>query len=182
MVAIPAWMWRFGALVRALIAGIAVGVVLCLLALFGSNNWLAGVVALVVITLFYGVMMRRRMNKYWPGAKDLSGPDRGAVVRATRAGHDIGNARLASAVVEYSRGLHEAAERRWWRWLIVLVGIVALVVAILDTIFGPVREAVVSWLYFVFFPIEAFWWPRRQAQLLENAERAEESARQLVAE
>ena len=54
--------------------------------------------------------------------------------------------------------------------------------AIADTIFSPAREAAVSWLYFVFFPIEIWWWPRRQAQLLANAERAEESARRLLEE
>jgi hypothetical protein len=181
MVAIPAWVWRFGSFIRALIAGLAVGLVLGLLALFGSNSVLAGVVALVIITLFYGILMTRRIAKYWPGAKNLSGPDRVAVVRATRGGHDIADPRLANGVVEYSRGLHEAAEHRLWWWLIAVIGVVAFGTAIADTIFSPVGEAVVSWLYFLFFPIEAWWWPRRQAQLLANAEQAEESARQLLA-
>ena len=105
------------------------------------------------------------------------------MARATRSGQDISDARLAPAVIEYSRALHRAAEgfRLWW-WLILVLGVVALGTAIADTIFAPVREAVVSWLYFAFFPIEAFWWPRRQARILANAELAEESASQLIAQ
>jgi hypothetical protein len=180
MVAIPAWVWRFGPFVRALIAGFAVGVVVALLALLGSNLVLAAVVALVVATPLYGVIMARRMAKFWPGAKSLKGSDRVVVAGAVRSGRDIDDPHLAPAVIEYSRGLCDAAERRlWWR-LIVVLGVVALGVAIFDTIFEPVREAVVSWLYFLFFPIEAWWWPRRQARLLANAERAEESATQLL--
>jgi uncharacterized membrane protein len=182
MVALPAWVWRFGLVVRALIAGAALGVVTGLLALFGSNSLLAFVIAFVVITMVYGGLTARRMNKLWPGAKALSPPDRVAVVRAARAGADVGDSRLAPAVIEYGRALKAAADRRLWRWLIAVLGVVALVTAILDTLYSPVREWVVSWLYFAFFPIEAWWWPRRQSQLLANAERAEESARHLQAE
>ena len=47
--------------------------------------------------------------------------------------------------------------------------------SIVDTITAaPAGEAVVSWLYFAFFPIEAWWWPRRQARLLANGRRAEQ--------
>jgi hypothetical protein len=180
VVALPAWVWRFGALVRALIAAATLGVVTGLLALFGSNLWIAGVAAFVGVMLIYPAFMARRMMKLWPGAKDLSGADRVAVARAVRTGADIGDARLAGAVVEYSRGLKAAAERGVWWWFVALLGAVALVVAILDTLFSPVREAIVSWLYFAFFPIEAWWWPRRQAQLVGNAERAEEAARALL--
>jgi hypothetical protein len=171
MVAIPAWVWRFNLVVRALIAGLALGVVVGLLAWLGSGLAVAALTALVLVALVYGAFMARRMSKYWPGAKALSGRDRVAVVRAARSGCDIGDPRLAPGVIEYSRALRSAAERRWW-WLILLLGVVALGTAIADTIFGPVREAVVSWLYFAFFPIEAWWWPRRQARLLANADRA----------
>jgi hypothetical protein len=180
MVGVPAWVWRFGPVVRALIVGPAVGVVLGLLALFSSNNLLAGLAAMVAVSLVYGIVMARRMGKVWPGAKTLSGSDRVVVVRAVRGGRDVGDARLAPGVIEYSRGLRDAADRKWWWWLIVVLGVVALGMAIVDTILGPVREAVVSWLYFLFFPIEAFWWPRRQAALVANAGRAEESATQLL--
>jgi hypothetical protein len=180
MVAVPAWVWRFGVILRALIVGPAVGAVLGLLAFFGSNTVLAGLVAFVIVTPLYGAMMARRMVKYWPGAKNLTGTDRVAVTRTVRSGRDIGDPRLAPEVIAYSRGLHAASEhsRLWW-WLIVVLGVVALGAAIFDTITAPVGEAVVSWLYFAFFGIEAWWWPRRQAQLLANARRAEQSARAL---
>ena len=38
MVAVPAWVWRFGPFVRGLILGLAVAVVLALLALIGSHS------------------------------------------------------------------------------------------------------------------------------------------------
>ena len=84
--------------------------------------------------------------------------------------------------MEYSRGLHDARERfRLWRWVIVLLGLVTVAVAVADTISGPIGEAVVSSLYVLFFPIELLLWPRRQAHLLANTERAEQWARQLLA-
>jgi hypothetical protein len=183
MVAIPAWVWRFGLIVRALIAGVALGMFVALLAWIGSSLVLPGLVVLAILAPFYAVVMARRMSKYWPGAKHLSGADRVAVVRAARSGRDIGDPRLAHGVIEYSRALHTAAGRfRLWWWLIALLGVVALGTAIADTIYAPVREAVVSWLYFAFFPIEAWWWPRRQARLLANADRAEQSAGRLLAQ
>jgi len=180
MVALPAWVWRFGLVVRALISAFALGVVVGLLALFGSNLVLAGIVACVTVTVLYAPFMARRMSKYWPGAKALSGADRVSVVSAARDGRDIGDLRLASGVIEYTQALHAAAERRLWRWAVVLLGVVALGTAIMDTIFAPVGEVVVSWLYFAFFPIEAWWWPRRQERLLANADRAADTARKLL--
>ena len=181
MVPVPAWVWRFGPFVRGLIVGLAVAVIPALLALLGSNSPLIGAIVLVVVWVIYGAIMARRMSKFWPGAKDLSGADRVAVTRAARSGRAIGDLRLAPAVIEYSRGLRDSNERGLLtRWLIVLLGLLALGVAIADSIFSPPVEAVVSWLYFAFFPVETLWWPRIAAQLIGKAERAEESARQTL--
>jgi uncharacterized membrane protein len=181
MVAVPAWVWRFGPFVRGLIVGLAVAVALALLTVIGSNSPLAGVIALVVIWVIYSLIMARRMSKFWPGANDLSGAARFAAARAARSGHDIGDLGLAPAVIEYSRGLRDANEHVLLaRWLIVLLALVALGVAIADSIFSPLGEAVVSWLYFAFFPVELLWWPRIAARLIANAERAEESAKQTL--
>ena len=181
MVAVPAWVWCFGLFVRGLIVGFAVAVVPALLGLFGSNSPLIALIVLVVVWVVYGAFAARRMSKFWPGAKDLSGADRVAVARATRSGRDVGDLRLAPAVIEYSGGLRDANEHApWARWLIVLLGLVAFGVAIADTIFSPPVEAVVSWLYFAFFPVEAFCWPRIAARLIANAKGAEESARQAL--
>jgi hypothetical protein len=178
---VPAWVWRFGRVVRALIVGLAFGIVLGVLALISSNSFLSGGVAIVVITLVFAVLMDRRMARFWPGARDLSGTDRFAVAHAARGGHPIDDPRLAAAVIEYCRGLRKAGEHvRLTRWLIIFLAVVALAVAIADTIFSPPGEAVVSWLYFAFFPVELLWWPRRQERLLANAEKAAESARQLL--
>lgn len=181
MIALPAWVWRFGLIGRALIVGVAVGVFVALLAWIGSNLVLPALVVLAVVTPLYTAVTARRMSGCWPGAKNLRGADRVAIVRAARSGRDIGDPRLAPAVIEYTRGLHDAAERvRLWWWLIVLLGVVALGTAIADTIFAPIGETVLSWLYFAFFPIEIWWWPRRQAHLLANADCAKESARHLL--
>jgi hypothetical protein len=161
------------------IVGLAVALALALLALIGSNSALAGVVAFVVIWTIYSVITARRMSRFWPGAKDLSGVDRVAAARAARRGHDIGDVRLAPAVVEYSRGLRDANEHVLLpRWLMLLLALVALVVAVADSVWSPPGEAIVSWLYFAFFPVELLWWPRIAARLIANAERAEESAKQ----
>jgi hypothetical protein len=181
MVSVPAWVWRFGRVVRALIVGLAFGIVLGLLAMISTNSVSSGALAIVLITLIFALMMARRMSKFWPGAKNLTGADRVKVARAARGGHDIGDPRLAPAVIEYSRVLHEAGEHvRLRRWLIMLFAAVALGVAIADSIFSPLGEAVVSWLYFAFFPVEMLLWPRIAARLLVNAERAEAWATQLL--
>jgi hypothetical protein len=180
MVSVPGWVWRFGTAIRSLIVGLAIGVVLGFLALISSNSVPSGAVAVVVITIVYALITARRMAKFWPGAKSLSGDDRVAVARAVRGGHEIRDSRLAPAVIEYSEGICAAGHGRLTRWLVVLLAAVALGVAIADTIFSPAGEAIVSWLYFAIFPIELLWWPRREAQLLVNAENAAESARQLL--
>ncbi|MBV8964900.1 MAG: hypothetical protein JO191_01855 [Mycobacteriaceae bacterium] len=182
MIAVPAWVWRFGAVVRTLIVGPAVGLVLGLLALLGANSLPAGLIAMVIVTLFYIAFIARRIARFWPGAKKLSGSDRVTVVGAVRSGGEVGQSRLAPAVIEYSRALQDAAERRMWRWVIALLGVAALGIAVFDTMTATVGEAAVSWLYFAFFPVEAWWWPRRRRRLLANAQRAQELAGRLLAQ
>jgi hypothetical protein len=163
MVAIPAWLWRFGLIVRALIAGLALGVFVGLLAWIGSDAAAPALVVLVVVTLVYGAFMARWMSKYWPGAKDLSGPDRVAVVRAARRGRDIGDPRLAPGVIEYRRALQTAAERfRLWWWLIALLGGrgTGRRDRRHDLRAGPRGRGVMALLCVL--PDEAWWWPRRQ--------------------
>ena len=70
-----------------------------------------------------------------------------------------------------------AAEKaRPYRRLIWVVLSVAAVMALWDTVFGSTRDAVSSCGYMGLLGIVLFWWPKRQAQLLANAERAEEMA------
>jgi hypothetical protein len=55
------------------------------------------------------------------------------------------------------RSASSSAEHfRLWRWLIALLGVVALGAPIADMIYAPLREAVVSWLYFAFIRIDAW--------------------------
>lgn len=179
MVTVPAFAWRGGFLRRGLTIGAPFGIVLGAMAWIDSGMLLGGVITVVVTGLVYGILMPRRMKRYWPGAKQLSDDDRVAVVRAARRGERIGDARLAQAVGEYSQGLHAAVEAaRPFRWLMPLVLVVAVGAAVYDAVYGSWGNAVASVIYFVALLFELFWWPKTRDQLLADADRAAEMARQ----
>jgi hypothetical protein len=138
-----------------------------------SGFLLSGAIVLVVVGAFYGIWMARRMARYWPGAKQLSGDERVTVVRAARRGERIDDARLAKAVVDYGSGLHAAAETaRPFRWLIPLVLVVGVATAAWDAVYGSWGNAAASAIYLVLLAIELWWWPKRRDELLANADRA----------
>jgi hypothetical protein len=146
-----------------------------------SGFLLSGVIVLVIVGVFYGISMARRMPRYWPGAKQLGGDDRVTVVRTARRGERVGDARLARAVVDYSSGMHAAAENaRPWRWLLVCVLVVAVGTAVWDAVFGSWGNAAMSAIYLVLLFIELFWWPKRQQQLLADAGRAADIAQHVL--
>lgn len=177
----PAFVWRGGFLRRALIIGGTVGVSLAALAWIDSGILLAGVMVLVIVGLFYGIWMPRRMARYWPGAKQLDGDDRVTVARTARRGERIGDARLAQAVVDYSQGMHAADEKaRPFRWVLPLVLVVGVGTAVWDTVFGSWGNAVASGIYLVLLLLELFWWPKRRDRLLADADRAAEIAQHFL--
>jgi hypothetical protein len=173
VVTIPAEVWRGGFALRALTAGAAVGLSVGALAWLDSGFLISGVIVLVVVGTFYGVWMARRMARYWPGAKDLSGEQRVAVARAVRRGEPIDDARLSQPVIDYSRGLHAAAETgRWLRWLLVFVLVVGVGTAAWDAVYGSWGNTVASAIYLAALVVEVFWMPKWQQRLLDNADRA----------
>ena len=181
MVTVPARLWRGGWVRRALTIGVCAGIFFGVLALIDSGILLAAVVVFVILGTFYGIWMARRMARYWPGANQLNGAERVSVVRAARRGERIGDARLAQAVIDYSEGLRAAAEKaRPYRWLVWLVLGAAAAMALRDTVFGSTRDAVASCLYVALLAVELFWWPKRQEQLLSNAERAADMAERVL--
>jgi len=181
MVTVPAFVWRGGFLRRALIVGGAVGVPLAALAWIDSGILLAGIMVLVIVGLFYGIWMPRRMARYWPGAKQLDGDDRVTVARTARRGERIGDARLAQAVVDYSQGMHAADEKaRPFRWVLPLVLVVGVGTAVWDAVFGSWGNAVASGIYLVLLLLELFWWPKRRDRLLADADRAAEIAQHFL--
>jgi hypothetical protein len=111
VVTIPAFVSRGGFARRALTIGATVGIALGALAWLDSGFLLSGVIVFVVVGVFFGIWMSRRMNRYWPGAKQPSGDERVSVVRTVRRGEPIGDPRLAQAVIDYSTGMHTAANR-----------------------------------------------------------------------
>ncbi|RDH76761.1 hypothetical protein DVS77_20255 [Mycolicibacterium moriokaense] len=177
MVTVPAFLWRFGPLARGLILGVVVGACLGALAWVDSGFLLTGLIVFAVLWVFYGWWMSRRMTRHWPSAKQLGGPDRERVARAAREGNRIDDPRLAQALIEYRDGLHAAAdEARHLRWIIWLVLVVSIGTALWDSAFGSWGNAIASAVYLVLLALEVFWWPRRQRQLLANADRAAQMA------
>ena len=179
MVTVPAFVWHGGPVRRALTIGVGVGGSLGALAWLDSGMWPVGIGVFVLVSIIYGVWMSRRMSVYWPGAAQLTGADRVVVARTARRGERVSDPRLAQAVIDYSRGMHAAAERaRPFRWLVWFVLVVAVGTALWDTVFGSVGNAVASCVYLVALALELFWWPKRQEQLLANADHAAEMARE----
>ena len=181
VVVIPAWIWRGGPVFRAVTVGFPVGLFFGALG-FAESGSVAALLAVVALgPLVCGIPTARRMARFWAGAKKLSGTDRVAVVRASRRGENIGEARLAHAVIDYSSGLYAAREQASrYSWVVPVVAAVSLILAVTDSLFGPVRLALVSWLWVAFVIVETLWWPRKQAGLLSNAGRAETLARQVM--
>ena len=172
MLTVPAFVWRGGFLARALTVGAAVGVVLGLLAWLDSGFPMAGVSVFVIITVGYGGWMARRMSRLWPAAAALDGADRVAVARAVRSGERIADSRLVAAAADLARGMRIADDTRPLRGLLIAVLVVAVLTALWDSIFGSIGNAVASAVYLVLLVAEIWWWPRRRAQLLANADRA----------
>ena len=150
---------------------------MAVLAWIDSGFLLSAVIVVVTTGVVYGIWMPRRMARYWPGAKHLTGAQRETVVRTARSGDRIDDPQLAQAVIDYSHGLHRAAENaRPFRWLLPLGLVVAVGMAIWDAVYGSWGNAVASGIYLVLLLIEVFWWPKRQDRLLSNADRAADMA------
>jgi len=173
MVIVPAFVWRGGALRRGVTVAIGVGL------LFGVQAWLDSgmvigfAVAFVLVGTGGGIWTARRMSKYWPGAKQLTGAQRVAVATAVRNGEGIGDEALAPAVLDYRRGLHAAAEKgRPLRRVIVIVLAIALGTTLWDAVYGSLGNAAASVIYLIIIVLELCWWPKREETLLANADRA----------
>jgi hypothetical protein len=181
MLLVPAWAWRGGLIYRAVCVGIPVGIFLAALVFAESGVLLGALVAFVVISVFNGIVMARRMGKAWPAANGLSPGDRVAVSAATRRGRPIDEARLAPAAIAYVAVLREARDQsRRFQWVIWSCAAAVLALAVFDTYAATPRVAAVSWLFVAFFAFEIFLWPRVQDRLLANADRTEQSARRLT--
>jgi hypothetical protein len=173
MVTVPAFVWRYGPLLRGLILGVGVGGFLGALAWLDSGFVLAGVSAFVALLLVYGGWMAYRMTRHWPSAAQLSGPERERVASAARRGLRIDDGRLVPALTDYRNGLHEAAENsKPFRWVLWFVLVVSVGTAAWDGAFGSWGNLVVSAIYLAMLLLEMFWWPKRRERLLANADRA----------
>ena len=147
-----------------------------------SGMWLSAIIVVVVTGLIYGIWLPRRMARNWPGAKQLSGEDRVTVARTARRGERIAEVRLAQPVIDYSDGMHKAAEQlRAFRWVVPLILVVAVATTVWDAVYGSWGNAVASVIYLVALLIELFWWPKRRDELLANGDRAADVARVMLA-
>ncbi|MFB7504987.1 hypothetical protein [Streptomyces broussonetiae] len=178
MMLVPGWMWRLGTAGRRVAAGLAAGLFLGVFVLVEAGSWAGAVVVFVVLSLFHGTRVARRMENIWPAAEGMSGADRTAVVRATRRGEAVDDPRLASSVVEYARALRRGAEEdRLRRRVVLLVTALAVALAVYDTVRGSTGQTIASWLVVLLLLADLVWWPRSRARLLARADRAEASAR-----
>ncbi|MEV5876242.1 hypothetical protein AB0L75_18810 [Streptomyces sp. NPDC052101] len=182
MILVPGWMWRLGSVSRGVGAGLAAGVFFGAFVLVEAGSWAGAVVVFVVLSLFYGIRVARRMEGIWPAAMGMSGADRAAVVRATRRGEAIDDPRLAPSVVAYARALRRAAEEDGLRrWVVLLVTALAVALAVYDTVRSSTGETIASWLVVVLLLADLMWWPRSRTRLLARVDRAEASARRMTA-
>lgn len=176
MLLVPGWVWRGGSVYRAVCAGVPVGIFLAALVFAESGVMLGALVVFVVISIFTGVSVARRMGRAWPAGTDLRPDERVAVSSAVRRGQPIADARLAPAAVEYARALRVAGQQtRRGQWLVSVGAAAVLVLAVIDSFVATPRVAAVSWLIVVIFAAEILWWPRVRDRLLVNAERAGDS-------
>lgn len=176
---VSALLWRGGALRRGVLVGLCVGLFFGGLAWLDSGVWIVGLIVFVVLTIGLGAWTTRQAARYWPGARELTGAQRESVVTAAHRGERIDDPKLAGAVGDYGRGLHRAADDyRPLRWMLVFLLVVAIGSAAWDAVSGTWGNVIVSAIYLVLIGLELFWWPRRQAQLLANADRAADLARQ----
>jgi hypothetical protein len=177
VVTVPAFVWRGGFFRRAVTLGAALGIPLGALAWIDSGFLLAGILTVFITGVIYGIWIPRRMARYWPGAKELSGEDRVTVARTARRGERIADARLAQAVIDYSQGMHAAAEQaRPFRWVVPLVLVVGVGTTVYDAVFGSWGNAIASFIYLMALLVELFWWPKRRDELLANGDRAADIA------
>ena len=178
MVTVPAFVWRFGPLLRGVILGVGVGGFLGALAWLDSGFLYIGVIVFAVLFAFYGGWMGRRMTQHWPSAAQLTGVEREQVAAAARGGLRVDDPRLVQALTDYRDGLHAADDNsKSLRWVIWFVLIVAVATAVWDGIFGTWGNLIVSAIYLVMLLLEMFWWPKRREQLLANADRAVDLAK-----
>jgi hypothetical protein len=117
--------------------------------------------------------------RFWPGANNLEKAERLAVIRATHHGENIGNARLAPAVIEYSSALHQAVRRRLYRYLAYSAAMICVVagyvILVHDAPSVPGTMGGITATVVVVVASEVRW-----DQLLTNADRAAAWARLLL--
>jgi len=70
---VPPFVWRAGALGRALTVGASIGAFLGALSWLDSRIAVSGAAVFVILGSDYGIWMGRRMVRYWPAASHLTG-------------------------------------------------------------------------------------------------------------
>jgi len=176
--------WGGGRLQMALWLGLPAS------ALFGLIEFLSGwaspigaVAWAIWFALLYGVLMTRRLRRDWRGAYDLPPRDRVAVLRAVRRGEDVGEPRLAPAVVDLADAFRRGRERdHRYRWALWLFAGVLLCLALHDSLAGSTRSAVLWGALACLWALLLALLPRRWVRTVARAERAESLARRTLSD
>jgi hypothetical protein len=117
--------------------------------------------------------------RFWPAANNLEKADRLAVIRATHHGENIGDARLAPGVIEYSRALNQAVRGRLFRHLAYYALMPCVVAAYMVMVHAaPSVPGIMGGITATVIVVVAS--ELRWGQLLSNAQRADAWARLLL--
>ena len=102
-----------------------------------------------------------------------------AIARAVSCGEDIGDDHLAGEVVEYVQKARRWQERdARFMWVLVVFALLTVALAIVLSIAGETRQALVIWAVSVGWVATIGWRiPRVRRRSIANAERAESFAR-----
>jgi hypothetical protein len=171
--------WACGRGTRAACIGALVGLGLAAFVYAWTGSFSEVASRGVIFGLTFGALAAHRMWRRWPQAEHLAPDDRVAVSRVVRTGADIGDARLAAAVVDYAGEVRRDRERApRQRWSLPLITVAGGGLAVAYTVAGDTRKAIVFFVLTAWTVVVVGWWaPRQRAREITNARQAEAAAR-----
>ena len=173
------WVWACGRGTRAALTGVLVGLGLTASTYAWTGSFAEFASRGVIFGLIFGALAAYSMWRRWPQAERLAPDDRVAVSRAVRTGADIGDSRLAAAVIDYAGEVRRARERApRQRWSLALITVACGGLAIAYAVAGDTLKAVGFFVLTAWTVVVGGWWtPRQRARGITNARQAEAAAR-----
>ncbi len=144
-----------------------------------------GLVGGFVSGLLLGVIMAVVAHRQRGLLRHLPTTDRVLVLRSVRRGEDVGEPRLAPAVIAYAEQLRRQSERFWGRpstevglcWGFALLGVLVTAGAAVE---GNTAGMIGSSALTLIWAGSAVAWPRRHARTMARIDKAERAAEALL--